>query len=147
VKRTLVWVFLAICAWFVVSVIARTATALLGWPLQALSADLADWVISASPWLSSAVAGLAAYWLVRLLRTVAGAPRTSWLGVLFVEVLGFVVSARGLLPSSNAQEVLPLLALYLPAALFPVLGAWLAARRPDPVASPLDPIPESLQGS
>jgi hypothetical protein len=147
VRRNLTWVLLTACAWFVLSVVVNSITGRILHPFESLSVSSGYWLAAPSEWLFSLTSGAAAYGLIRLSRRYLGTPRASWLGILLVEVVAIAVNSRGLWWSSAwAQQMPGFVFAYLPLALIPVLGAWLALRHRGSMVAGPDPMPAAPEG-
>jgi hypothetical protein len=129
-RRNLVWVFLSACAWMFLGIAVRSVAYLPLRPLQTLAEGNDSWWSYLYLWPGFLISGVAAYALIRLIRGV-GAPRAAWLGVLVLQAVGFAWSARGHWIPSPGEDFWAIPLLYLPAALLPVLGAWLGSRGPE----------------
>jgi len=148
--RRALWVLLAVFAWMPVSSIAQFVGSILGFVLPFGSPF--EWLAQPSEWLAFALLGLVAYGFVRVLREIVHAPRSVWLGVAVIEGLGlgvfliaFIVLLLGqrlgwlelALTTNGAggvespvHQLAMLFSFRLPSSLAPIVGAWLAARRP-----------------
>jgi hypothetical protein len=95
-RQRVTWVVLVALAWFFVGGLARISVLVLQF-LPFASDVFSEWLPPLSTVLAAALGGVAAFYLLRIIRSNTDAPEASWLGVAVVEILGLLPSLVGIL--------------------------------------------------